>query len=40
MIFFCQKKISAFFSSFWIERQWFFEIKINDEHVIYSIQPY
>ena len=29
-----------FFSSFWIERQWLFEVKINDQHTIYSIQPY
>ncbi|CAF1041850.1 unnamed protein product [Adineta steineri] len=33
-------KPNEFLSSFWLERQWAFTIKIEDESIFYSIQPY
>jgi hypothetical protein len=32
--------INRFASSFWIERQWFFEVKIDHNRISYSIRPY
>jgi hypothetical protein len=32
--------INRFASSFWIERQWFFEAKIEYNRIYYSILPY
>jgi hypothetical protein len=32
--------MNRFASSFWIERQWFFEVKIKDNRISYSIRPY
>jgi hypothetical protein len=29
-----------FTSAFWFERQWIYEVKIDDEQIIYSISPY
>jgi hypothetical protein len=29
-----------FTSAFWFERQWIYEVKIDDEQTIYSISPY
>ena len=34
------ESINQFNSSFWIERQWFFELENNVNICIYSIQPY
>ena len=33
-------KFNRFNSSFWIERQWIFEIEIRFDSIIYSIHPY
>jgi hypothetical protein len=34
------ENINGFFSSFWIEHQWFLEIKIECKKVFYLIYPY
>jgi hypothetical protein len=33
-------KQNPFLTSFWIQRQWFFDIDIDDEYTTYSIQSY
>jgi hypothetical protein len=32
-------QINRFISSFWIERRWMFELKIDTSKIIYSIHP-
>jgi hypothetical protein len=33
-------KSNQFISSFWIKRQWIFEVQRNLENIIYSVGPY
>jgi hypothetical protein len=36
----CLQEPNQFNSSFWIQRQWMYEVKIEREDIIYSIYPY
>jgi hypothetical protein len=35
-----KKHVKKLISSFWIEREWIYEIKIDFDEIIYSIRPY
>ncbi len=35
-----KKHVKKLISSFWIERKWIYEIKIDFDEIIYSIHPY
>ncbi len=36
----CTTYVKQLISSFWIERKWIYEIKIDFDEIIYSIRPY
>lgn len=34
------RQINSFYSSFWIERKWIFDVKINNTEIKYIVYPY
>jgi hypothetical protein len=34
------KESNPFLSSFWLDRQWMFEIELERDFIIYSVRPY